>query len=104
MSDADPLQLSLRALIADVARHVVREELSKLSARDEYLTTRAAGELAKVTPGTIRRWIRERQLAGHRAGRVVRVSRAELERLLQRGGRREPVDMTPEQLARRDFG
>jgi excisionase family DNA binding protein len=90
----------LRAMIAGI----VREELAKLPQRDEYLSTGAAAEYAKVAPGTIRRWIREGRLVRLRAGRVMRVRRADLETLLQIGTRQNMNDLTPEQLARRDFG
>lgn len=88
----------LRALITEI----VREQLDKrLGARDDYLSTRRAGELADVAPGTIRRWIREGRLVGHRAGRKVCVRRLELEQLLRSD--RGAGNMTPEQLAARDF-
>jgi excisionase family DNA binding protein len=59
-------------------------------------------EVASVAEGTIRRWIREGKLVGHKAGRVVRVKRADLEALLRAGGRRD--EASPEELARRAFG
>lgn len=94
---------SLRELIATV----VREEMAKAHAQatepDEYLSTNEAGAVAKVAPGTIRRWIREGRLVGHRAGRVVRVRRADLEQLLRAGGLSH-AELSPEELARRDFG
>jgi len=90
-------------MIADVARGVVREELDKRVPMPELLTTRAAATVAGVAQGTIRRWIREGRLVGHRAGRVVRVQRSELDRLLN-GPPSPDAELTPEQRARRDFG
>jgi excisionase family DNA binding protein len=89
---------ALRALIVDV----VREELAKMQAPAEYLSTGEAAKLAGVAAGTVRRWIREARLTEHRAGRHVRVRRADLERLL--GGSRKTPDLSPEELARRVFG
>ena len=101
-----PLAEAFRPLISEV----VREELAKQqpAAPDLFLSTRAAAAVAGVAPGTIRRWIDEGRLTGHHAGRVLRIRRTELERLLaaapRRSRRRAAVaDMTPEALARRDF-
>ncbi len=91
-------------------RSIVRDELAKATAAakpDEYLSTRAAAELADVAAETIRRWVRIGKLAEHRAGRCVRVSRADLERMLREGSRRvanADPRLTPEQIADRDFG
>jgi excisionase family DNA binding protein len=99
MSDFDDM------ISAKIAAEVARQ----LAARDrpaEYLTTDGAAALAGVAAGTIRRWIREGRIDEHRAGRMVRVRRADMEALLARG-RRRPADaigsQTPEQLARRDM-
>lgn len=87
---------ALRALVTEI----VREELRRVAARDQYLSTGHAAELADVAPGTIRRWLREGKLRGYRAGRSVRVKLSELEQLLRSGS----SDMSPEQRAARDFG
>jgi excisionase family DNA binding protein len=95
----------LRKLIERIVDERVAARLAELQPRnDAYLTTAEAAKLAGIHADTIRRWIREGRLAEHRAGRVVRVRRDELERLLSEGTRRDPRDMTPEQLAVRDFG
>ena len=94
----DPLE-GLRAFIADV----VREEMKTTAEPDEYLSTRAAAKVADVAIGTIRRWIRLGKLKEMRAGRLVRVSRIDLERLL-REGRARNDSATPEQIARRKYG
>jgi hypothetical protein len=53
----------------------------------------------------VRRWIREGKLVGHRAGRVMRVRRSELEQLLRDGGQCcADSNESPEALALRDFG
>ncbi len=97
----------LEAELRELVRRIVREEVGPLLADaarvDEFLSTRAAARFADVATGTIRRWIREGRLVGHRAGRVVRVRRADLESLLREGRRKTP-ELTPEQRALRDFG
>jgi excisionase family DNA binding protein len=89
------IELALRELVAQL----VREELRRQAGSAQYLSTGHAAELADVAPGTIRRWLREGRLRGYRAGRAVRVKRDELEQLLRAGNE----NMTPEQLAARDF-
>jgi len=94
------IEQTLRALVVDV----VREELGrmKLASSDEYMKVGEAAELARVVPATIRKWLRTGRLARHSAGADPRVKRADLERLLRTPG--TPSQLTPEQLARRDFG
>lgn len=96
------LESSLRTMI----RAIVREEIQSAidDARGaEYLSTQDAAELARVAEGTIRRWIRERRLPGKRAGRCMRILRSDLENLLRSGS--EPSnDLSPEEMARREFG
>lgn len=57
-----------------------------------------------VNEGTIRRWVRAGKLRGYRAGRVLRVRRDELDRMLATG-RHAPSkasnDESPEELAMR---
>jgi excisionase family DNA binding protein len=99
------LETGLRTLIAEIVRNEVRTALAGVTTPDEYLSTSAAAAFAQVADGTIRRWIREGRLVEHRAGRVMRVRRADLQALLQTGRRSRHVsDMTPEDLAARDFG
>ncbi len=100
---SDPVD-PLRAVIAEIVREEVAKALAAARpANDEYLTAIAAGELAQVAAGTIRRWIREGRLPEYKAGRVVRVKRADLEDLL-RTGVRKASDLSPEALARQRFG
>jgi excisionase family DNA binding protein len=91
----------LRALVRDV----VREELTRDKSPPEpagHLSTRAAAEHAGVAMGTIRRWIRDGKLPELRAGRHLRVRRADVDALL--GGDRTGPDASPEDLARQAFG
>lgn len=99
MTPVDPL----RALIAGIVREEVAKALATAPANDEYLDPRAAALVASVSPRTIRRWVRVGLLEEYRAGRVCRVKRADLERLL-RDGRRPVEELTPEAAALRDFG
>lgn len=94
-------ETKLRALIADVVRDEVRRAVADATKADEFLSTEAAAAVAKVAPGTIRRWVKERRLARANTGRHIRVSRNELERMLKAG---PSNDLTPEQLARKMFG
>ncbi len=96
--------------IRSIVREVVREELAQRAdarpANDCYLPTADAAALVGVAEGTIRRWIRERRLPSHRAGRVLRVRTSDLHDLLAGGGQRPRKEkvLSPEELARRDFG
>ena len=77
------------AALREIITEIVRAEIAKATMPTEYLTTRAAAQLAKVAEETIRRWIREGKLEVFRAGRVVRVLRADLEGLMRGGSARE---------------
>ena len=97
------------ATLRDAIVEIVRAEVAKLAPAppvDDYLTVNAAAAFASVAPGTIRRWVRDGSLAEHRAGRVLRVRRSELERLLSAPPSRAKRgrDDSPEALARRRFG
>ena len=100
----------LASTLRSVVREVVREEMAALAETrpepDAYLSTAAAASIAGVAEGTIRRWVREGWIPGHRAGRVLRVRTSDLQRLLESGARSPKRDArcSPEELARRDFG
>ncbi len=101
MSDLDTLTAALRPIVDKL----VEEKLAKLTKVEEYLTAQDAAQLADVNPGTIRRWVREGKLTEHRAGAHVRVSRADLERMLRTGTRRVAnAELTVEERVRRKFG
>jgi excisionase family DNA binding protein len=95
---------AFRALLIDVLRAVIREELGARRSRpDEYLSVARAASVAEVTPGTIRSWIREGRLGRFRAGRELRVRRTDLERLLlgeAPGGMASPEERARAILAR----
>jgi excisionase family DNA binding protein len=93
---------SIKAWFKQIARQAVEEVLREQAAQGEreYLTTQEAAQLARVVPGTIRRWIREGRLPGANAGREVRVRRADLDRLMTCSA---PGTLSPEALAQRDL-
>lgn len=84
------LEEALRSLIRDEVRSAVRDELrTALEVRDlprngadTYLSVAKAARVADVAPGTIRAWIRAGRIEPRRAGRVLRVGRADLERFM----------------------
>lgn len=71
----DPLE-GLRAFIADVVRAEMKLSTAA-PANDEYLSTADAAKIARVTPGTVRRWVRAKELSRHGTGGRVRIKRAE---------------------------
>ena len=95
------IEVGLRAIISVVVRAEIREALSASAQPDEFLSTAHAAKVADVAPGTIRRWVKTGELTKYSAGRVLRVSRRELERLLRAGARN---DESPEAEAARRFG
>lgn len=92
--------------LEETLRAIVRDELQKALAEREpsngdLISTTEAARLADVATATIRRWIKLGSLTKHHAGRVFKVSRAELESLLKNGVANE---QTPERLAEKAFG
>lgn len=82
----------MRRIMREAVRDVVREELSLLAQRNSgrspgadegYLSVTKAARLADVAPGTIRAWIRAGRLTAKHAGRVLRVSRTELDQFMR---------------------
>jgi len=79
----------LRSLIVEIVREELARQRDALGA-DGFLTTFEAAERARVTQGTVRRWIAEGRLTSHVAGRVLRVRIAELDKLMTPGRKRLP--------------
>jgi len=81
---------TFEALVRRLVRDAVREELTAFAQTpgalrngdDVYLSVAKAARVADVAPGTIRAWIRSGRLTSKRAGRVLRISRAELEQFM----------------------
>lgn len=108
-SNTSGLDETVRAFVREVVREELAARAETSSDRDRYLATADAAELAGVAEGTIRRWVREGRVPGHRAGRVLRVRASDVHRLLASGVSRSGPSMnlsglSPEQLARRHFG
>lgn len=97
------LEMLVRAMVKEAVREEVRVQVREATRVDEFLSTSSAAKFADVAPGTVRRWVKDGKLTRHRAGRVLRVSRIELERLLKAGGATND-ELSPEQLAARRFG
>jgi excisionase family DNA binding protein len=95
--------------LEDEIRRIVREELAKLKpandgAPGDYLSVAEAAALARVSPYTIRRWVKAGAITRHEAGARVLVRRDELEKHLACDV--VPIDakLSPEERARRRFG
>jgi excisionase family DNA binding protein len=95
---------ALRRLVEDAVRRVVREELAARPTGDVFLSVAKAAEVVEVSSATIRTWIRLGKLTRLHAGRELRVSRAELERLLVTCSNVVVGDDSPEARAARDLG
>jgi excisionase family DNA binding protein len=90
-----------RALIANEVRKVIREELARgpaVGRADDYVSVREAARVASLATDTIRDWIAKGSLGRYRAGRLLRVKRAELDALLVRPSASGPPE-TPEAAA-----
>ena len=80
----------LRHLVRDAVAEALREHAARESPQlrnssDGYLSVAKAARTADVASGTVRAWIRSGRLEAKRAGRVLRVSRGELERFMSGG-------------------
>ena len=85
---------SLREIVREELRAVMAEQGGSTPTRnagDTYLSIAKAAQFADVAPGTLRRWIRTGRLSARRAGRVHRISCAELETFLTRGAKDDAV-------------
>jgi excisionase family DNA binding protein len=105
---ASDAMASLARAIAELVRVEVdarvRAALAERPAAAELLSTAEAAQYAKVSPRSIRRWLDQGKLRALHAGRELRIRRADLDQLMRGGGRRKAGELTPEQLAARDFG
>jgi len=93
--------------IRDAVREVVREELNTIIGRlgrqggppspaervSEYLSIGEGAELVNVHPATLRTWIKDGRLIGHRAGRHHRIKRSELESFMTQLGGAPSLDL-----------
>ena len=99
---------SLTRAIAELVRIEVdarvRAALAERPAVAELLSTAEAAQYARVTPRSIRRWLDQGKLRALHAGRELRIRRADVDELMHTGRRQKAPELTPEQLAARDFG
>lgn len=96
------LASAIRQLVQTEVAAQVAAALAERPAVAELLSTAEAARYAKVSPRSIRRWLDDGRLRARRAGRKLLISRADLDALLCDRGRRDH-ELTPEQLAERDF-
>jgi excisionase family DNA binding protein len=92
----------LRAALREDLPELLRETLAvraPASTDSPYLSTARAAKLAGVRPETVRSWIAGGKLPGHRAGRLLRVRRDELEALMAHGPERGKVEVDLDTLA-----
>lgn len=91
-----------------LVRRIVREELARRDTKPandgDFMSVKEAAERARVTPYTIRRWVRRGELTKHAAGARVLVRRDELEKLLACEVVSIEKNLSPEERARRRFG
>jgi len=93
--------------LEQIIREIVRDEIAAARpANDDsdYLSIREAAAFARVSTGTVRRWVRTGELTRHEAGSRVLVKRDELVAFLS--CEVVPIDskLSPEERARRRFG
>lgn len=91
--------------ITELVRSIVREELSRALAprTDGYLSVASAAEVADVSPATVRRWIRTGKLPSCGSGKLLRVRRADLDRVIGAPKVRTEA-LTPEEIADLEVG
>lgn len=93
------LASAIRQLVQTEVATQVTAALAERPAVPELLSTGEAAQYAKVTPRSIRRWLDQGKLRALHAGRELRIRRADLDKLM-RGGRRREIELSPEALAR----
>lgn len=76
----DPLTALVDAVVARVLAELARDARP---ANDTYLSAREAADLARVSVYTVRRWVHDGKLTEHRAGKQLRVLRAEVTAMLE---------------------
>lgn len=101
----------LGAVVSDfesLVRKIVRDELAKRDLKpandSDFMSVKEAADRARVSPYTIRRWVKRGELTKHHAGTRVLVKRDELEKLLACEVVPIDVNLSPEERARRQFG
>lgn len=98
------LTAGIRAWIADIVQSELKLQLAGIVSRPEpppspYMTTAEAGEYARVSSHTIRRWIRDGRLEIHGAGRHLRVRLDDLIEALRPQSRRHTARRVERELS-----
>lgn len=86
-TNAPTIEAVVRELVRDAVAEALREQAVRESpplrnSGEVYISVAKAARTVDVAPGTVRAWIRSGRLEAKRAGRVLRISRAELERFI----------------------
>jgi excisionase family DNA binding protein len=92
----DELEQAIERIVERVVRRILAERDAKPAS--EYLCVREAASQARVSPYTIRRWVKHGELTKYEAGTRLLVRRDEFERLLR--GPSSPPKLSPEERAR----
>lgn len=108
MSGAITFEDMMRSIVRDVVREEIHKALATTVTRngradadgDGFMSIAKAAAFADIAPGTLRRWIREGRVTATRAGRDLRVTRAELMRFLSSGGPSASVSERAQRIAR----
>lgn len=102
------LEDAFRAMLRDIVREVVRDELASLKNAGadivedpRYVCAREAAEIASVNEETIRVWVRQGFLQAHWAGRKLRIERGDLDEFMRRGLPTRAEDFDADELARK---
>lgn len=96
---------STGASVDDAIRAVVREAITRemrqslpavaqpaaVASVAEYVSADRAAQIAGVRPATIREWVSQKRLPGHRAGRLLRIRTDELHCFLSGGSEKASV-------------
>jgi hypothetical protein len=80
-----PLDDTIRSMLREEIRAAMREELRALipelrapTTPEEFLSVLEATRMAKVSPATVRSWLRRQELKRYGTPRLPRIRRAEL--------------------------
>jgi excisionase family DNA binding protein len=91
-----PFDDAIRSMLREEIRAAMRDELRALlpelrdsSAPDEFLSVREAAQLARVSPATVRAWLRRAELKRFGTVRLPRIRRADLIRFMASQAPRE---------------
>ena len=94
----------LEAALRPIVAKLVADELAKHKPANDYLSIAEAADIARVSPYTIRRWVRVGALTRHEAGARILVRREELEKHLTCEVVSIDSKLSPGERARRRFG